>query len=129
MVIKRTIAYKENMSVPVNLIKADWTSKIIKEVDGIERIKAGTLLKLKVSTEDIRINGTDVIPFSGTGKADAILLNDIELRIASHENETGTALIDGIVYLNKLVDLDNTVTKNMLPEKITYVDKNRIYEE
>ncbi len=126
MVIKRTIAYKENMSVPVNLIKADWTSKIIKEVDGIERIKAGTLLKLKVSTEDIRINGTDVIPFSGTGKADAILLNDIELRIASHENETGTALIDGIVYLNKLVDLDNTVTKNMLPEKITYVDKNRI---
>ena len=123
--IKRTIAHKEELSLPVNLIKSDWTSKIVTEDDGVERVKAGTLLSLKNKSEDIRINGTDIVPFGGAGKADGILLNDVEFKILKHANETGTALIEGIVYLDKLIDLDNTVTKAMLPEKITYVDKNR----
>ena len=123
--IKRTIAHKEELSLPVNLIKSDWTSKIVTEDDGVERVKAGTLLSLKNTSEDIRINGTDIVPFGGAGKADGILLNDVEFKILKHANETGTALIEGIVYLDKLIDLDNTVTKAMLPEKITYVDKNR----
>lgn len=123
--IKRTIAHKEELSLPVNLIKSDWTSKIVTEDDGIQRVKAGTLLSLKNKSEDIRINGTDIVPFGGAGKADGILLNDVEFKILKHANETGTALIEGIVYLNKLIEVDNTVTKAMLPEKITYVDKNR----
>ena len=123
--IKRTIAHKEELSLPVNLIKSDWTSKIVTEDDGVERVKAGTLLSLKNKSEDIRINGTDIVPFGGAGKADGILLNDVEFKILKHANETGTALIEGIVYLNKLIEVDNTVTKAMLPEKITYVDKNR----
>ena len=123
--IKRTIAHKEELSLPVNLIKSDWTSKIVTEDDGIQRVKAGTLLSLKNKSEDIRINGTDIVPFGGAGKADGILLNDVEFKILKHANETGTALIEGIVYLDKLIDLDNTVTKAMLPEKITYVNKNR----
>lgn len=123
--IKRTIAHKEELSLPVNLIKSDWTSKIVTEDDGVERVKAGTLLSLKNKSEDIRINGTDIVPFGGAGKADGILLNDVEFKILKHANETGTALIEGIVYLDKLIDLDNTVTKAMLPEKITYVNKNR----
>ena len=123
--IKRTIAHKEELSLPVNLIKSDWTSKIVTEDDGVERVKAGTLLSLKNKSEDIRINGTDIVPFGGAGKADGILLNDVEFKILKHANETGTALIEGIVYLDKLIALDNTVTKAMLPEKITYVNKNR----
>lgn len=123
--IKRTIAHKEELSLPVNLIKSDWTSKIVTEDDGVERVKAGTLLSLKNTSEDIRINGTDIVPFGGAGKAVGILLNDVEFKILKHANETGTALIEGIVYLDKLIDLDNTVTKAMLPEKITYVNKNR----
>ena len=123
--IKRTIAHREELSLPVNLIKSDWTSKIVTEDDGVKRVKAGTLLSLKNKSEDIRINGTDIVPFGGAGKADGILLNDVEFKILKHANETGTALIEGIVYLDKLIDLDNTVTKAMLPEKITYVDKNR----
>lgn len=123
--IKRTIAHKEELSLPVNLIKSDWTSKIVTEDDGVKRVKAGTLLSLKNKSEDIRINGTDIVPFGGAGKADGILLNDVEFKILKHANETGTALIEGIVYLDKLIDLDNTVTKAMLPEKITYVNKNR----
>ncbi len=123
--IKRTIAHKEELSLPVNLIKSDWTSKIVTEDDGVERVKAGTLLSLKKTGKDIRINGTDIVPFGGAGKADGILLNDVEFKILKHANETGTALIEGIVYLDKLIDLDNTVTKAMLPEKITYVNKNR----
>ncbi len=123
--IKRTIAHKEELSLPVNLIKSDWTSKIVTEDDGVERVKAGTLLSLKNTSKDIRINGTDIVPFGGAGKADGILLNDVEFKILKHANETGTALIEGIVYLDKLIDLDNTVTKAMLPEKITYVNKNR----
>lgn len=123
--IKRTIAHKEELSLPVNLIKSDWTSKIVTEDDGVERVKAGTLLSLKNTSEDIRINGTNIVPFGGAGKADGILLNDVEFKILKHANETGTALIEGIVYLNKLIEVDNTVTKAMLPEKITYVNKNR----
>ena len=123
--IKRTIAHKEELSLPVNLIKSDWTSKIVTEDDGVKRVKAGTLLSLKNKSEDIRINGTDIVPFGGAGKADGILLNDVEFKILKHANETGTALIEGIVYLNKLIAVDNTVTKAMLPEKITYVNKNR----
>lgn len=123
--IKRTIAHKEELSLPVNLIKSDWTSKIVTEDDGVKRVKAGTLLSLKNKSEDIRINGTDIVPFGGAGKADGILLNDVEFKILKHANETGTALIEGIVYLDKLIALDNTVTKAMLPEKITYVNKNR----
>lgn len=123
--IKRTIAHKEELSLPVNLIKSDWTSKIVTEDDGVKRVKAGTLLSLKNKSEDIRINGTDIVPFGGAGKADGILLNDVEFKILKHANETGTALIEGIVYLDKLIDLDNTVKKAMLPEKITYVNKNR----
>lgn len=123
--IKRTIAHREELSVPVNLVKSDWTTKIVTENDGIQRVKAGTLISLKTSSEDIRIDGTDVIPFSGTGTADAVLLNDVEFKIASHANEPGTALLEGIVYLDKLIEVDSTVTKAMLPQKITYVDKNR----
>ena len=123
--IKRTIAHREELSVPVNLVKSDWTSKIITEDDGIQRVKAGTLISLKTSSKDIRIDGTDIVPFSGTGVADAVLLNDVEFKIASHTNESGTALLEGIVYLNKLIEVEGTVTKAMLPEKITYVDKNR----
>lgn len=123
--IKRTIAHREELSVPVNLVKSDWASELITEDDGIQRVKAGTLISLKTSSEDIRIDGTDVIPFPGTGTADAVLLNDVEFKITSHTNEPGTALLEGIVYLNKLIEVDSTVTKAMLPEKITYVDKNR----
>ena len=72
--IKRTIAHKEELSLPVNLIKSDWTSKIVTEDDGVKRVKAGTLLSLKNTSEDIRINGTDIVPFGGAGKADGILL-------------------------------------------------------
>ena len=57
--IKRTIAHREELSVPVNLVKSDWTSKIITEDDGIQRVKAGTLISLKTSSEDIRIDVTD----------------------------------------------------------------------
>ena len=123
--IKRTIAHREELSVPVNLVKSAWASDLVTEDDGIQRVKAGTLISLKKPSEDIRIDGTDVIPFSGAGTADAVLLNDVEFKIASHTNEPGTALLEGIVYLNKLIEVDNTVTKAMLPEKITYVDKNR----
>lgn len=123
--IKRTIAHREELSVPVNLVKSDWASALVTEDDGIQRVKAGTLITLKTPSKNIRINGTDVIPFPGTGTADAVLLNDVEFKIASHTNETGTALLEGIVYLNKLIELNNKVTKAMLPEKITYIDKNR----
>ena len=123
--IKRTIAHREELSVPVNLVKSAWASDLVTEDDGIQRVKAGTLISLKKPSEDIRIDGTDVIPFSGAGTADAVLLNDVEFKIASHTNEPGTALLEGIVYLNKLIEVDNTVTKAMLPKKITYVDKNR----
>ena len=123
--IKRTIAHKEELSLPVNLIKSDWTSKIVTEDDGVKRVKAGTLLSLKNKSEDIRINGTDIVPFGGAGKADGILLNDVEFT-HYHTNETGTAIINGTVYLDKLQEVDSTVTVSALPTKIDYVSKKRI---
>ena len=124
--IKRTIAHNEigGTNVSVNVNKGDFLGKIFIE-NNKEYILAGTLLSLKNSKQDIRQNGTDVIPFNGTGTADAILLNDVEFT-HYHTNETGTAIINGTVYLDKLQEVDPTVTVSVLPTKIDYVSKKRI---
>lgn len=124
--IKRTIAHNEigGTNVAVNVIKGDFTGKIFTE-NNKEYILAGTLLSLKDPSKDIRQNGVDVIPFSGAGTADAILLNDVEFT-HYHTNETGTAIINGTVYLDKLQEVDSTVKVSALPTKIDYVSKKRI---
>ena len=124
--IKRTIAHNEigGTNVAVNVIKGDFAGKIFKE-NNKEYILAGTLLSLKDPSKNIRKNGVDVVPFSGAGTADAILLNDVEFT-HYHTNETGTAIINGTVYLDKLQEVDSTVTVSALPTKIDYVSKKRI---
>ena len=124
--IKRTIAHNEigGTNVAVNVIKRDFTGKIFTE-NNKEYILAGTLLSLKDPSKNIRKNGVDVVPFSGAGTADAILLNDVEFT-HYHTNETGTAIINGTVYLDKLQEVDSTVTVSALPTKIDYVSKKRI---
>ena len=86
--IKRTIAHNEigGTNVAVNVIKGDFAGKIFKE-NNKEYILAGTLLSLKDPSKNIRKNGVDVVPFSGAGTADAILLNDVEFT-HYHTNET-----------------------------------------
>lgn len=124
--IKRTIAHNEigGTNVSVNVNKGDFLGKIFIE-NNKEYILAGTLLSLKNSKQDIRENGMDVMPFSGAGTADAILLNDVVFT-HYHTNETGTAIINGTVYLDKLQEVDPTVTVSALPTKIDYVSKKRI---
>ena len=124
--LKRVIAHNEmgGLSLPVNILKADWASKTYVE-NNRTYLLAGHLLQVKNAGDDIRLKGVEVIPFAGTGQADAVLLNDVEL-IWNKDNATGTALVNGIVYLDKLQEVEATVTKAMLPLKIDYTSKSRV---
>ena len=124
--IKRTIAHNEvgGINVPVNLIKADFSSLLYEENERYY-ILAGTLLSLKVSGENIRKKGVDVVPFTGTGQADAILLSDVEFKL-KERNKVGTAMIKGVVYLDKLKEVTSTITEANLPKNVDYLNKTRI---
>ena len=124
--IKRTIAHNEvgGINVPVNLIKADFSSLLYEENERYY-ILAGTLLRLKVSGENIRKEGVDVVPFTGTGQADAILLSDVEFKLKD-VNKVGTAMIKGVVYLDKLKEVTSTITEANLPKNVDYLNKTRI---
>ena len=126
--LKRTVMHKENLNVKVKILKSDFTQQIYKDTNtNKEYLLAGVLVKAK-NGEDLRENGAFVVPISVGDKADGILLHDLEFNF---NNETAAICIEGIVYLDKLIDVGKehktpiTVTKAELPEKITYVYKDR----
>lgn len=127
---KRTVIHKEGLNVKVKFKKEDFTGYIYKDVkQNKEYLMAGTLIKVK-SGNDIRKTGDYVESFKGTGKADAILVHDVELKHYRTE-ETGAVTIEGIAYIDKIKELYTeleasfTVDETMLPEKITYLYKER----
>ena len=83
--------------------------------------KSQKISKMKSSTDS---QDNQSLQVNGAGTADAILLNDVEFT-HYHTNETGTAIINGTVYLDKLQEVDSTVTVSALPTKIDYVSKKR----
>ena len=128
--LKRTVMHKENLNVKVKILKSDFTQQIYKDTNtNKEYLLAGVLVKAK-NGEDLRENGALVVPISAGDKADGILLHDLEFNFRN-DNETAAICIEGIVYLDKLIDVGKehktpiTVTKAELPEKITYVYKDR----
>lgn len=128
--LKRTVIHKENLNVKVKILKSDFTQQIYKDTNtNKEYLLAGVLVKAK-NGEDLRENGAFVAPISAGDKADGILLHDLEFNFRN-DNETAAICIEGIVYLDKLIDVGKehktpiTVTKAELPEKITYVYKDR----
>ena len=99
--LKRTVMHKEKLNVKVKILKSDFMQQIYKDTNtNKEYLLAGVLVKAK-NGEDLRENGAFVVPISG------------------------------IAYLDKLIDVGKehktpiTVTKAELPEKITYVYKDR----
>lgn len=128
--LKRTVMHKENLNVKVKILKSDFTQQIYKDTNtNKEYLLAGVLVKAK-NGEDLRENGAFVVPISAGDKAEGVLLHDLEFNFRN-DNETAAICIEGIAYLDKLIDVGKehktpiTVTKAELPEKITYVYKDR----
>ena len=124
---KRTVMHIEKVNVVTRFLKSDFAGYLIEEGEN-SYLPAGTLVKVK-DTYDIREKGGFVIP-STTGKADGILVHDIEFK--GYETEKpGTVTIEGVAYLDKLIEVGKehkstlTVTKEMLPTGITYIYKTR----
>lgn len=124
---KRTIMHREDLNVTARFLKSDFTGQIIKE--GVtEYLPAGTLVKMKTASEEIREKGGNVVPILVTDKAIGILVHDVEFY--SYE-KTGTVAIEGVTYLDNLVEVGKehptqlAVTKDRLPVGVTYIFKNR----
>ena len=124
---KRTIMHREDLNVTARFLKSDFTGQIIKE--GVtEYLPAGTLVKMKTGSEEIREKGGNVVPILVTDKAIGILVHDVEFY--SYE-KTGTVAIEGVTYLDNLVEVGKehptqlAVTKDRLPVGVTYIFKNR----
>ena len=124
---KRTIMHREDLNVTARFLKSDFTGQIIKE--GVtEYLPAGTLVKMKTTSEEIREKGGNVVPILVTDKAIGILVHDVEFY--SYE-KTGTVAIEGVTYLDNLVEVGKehptqlAVTKDRLPVGVTYIFKNR----
>ena len=128
---KRTVMHKEVLNVKVKFKKSDFATAIYKDKhSGKEYLLAGTLVNVKTSGEDIRETGGFMKLATAGPAADGILVHDFEFK-TYHTEETGSVAVEGITYLDKLIEVGKeyptplTVDKTMLPEKITYVYKGR----
>lgn len=126
---KRTVMHREDLNVTARFLKSDFTGRIIEE--GVtEYLPAGTLVKMKTTSEEIREKGGNVVPILVTDKAVGVLVHDVEFYTYDKE-KTGTVAIEGATYLDKLVEVGKehptllTVTKDRLPDGVTYIFKNR----
>lgn len=128
--LKRTVMHKENLNVQVKILKSDFANCIYNDKNtNKEYLLAGTLVKAK-NGENLRETGAFVIP-TGTGtQAEGILIHDVEFK-HYNDNVQATVSIEGIVYLDKLIEVGKehptpvTVTKAELPAGVTYIYKDR----
>ena len=125
---KRAVMHRDFNNVVIRLLKSDFANQLIKEGSS-EFLPAGTLLKAK-NGNDLREKSDYMLPISAGTKADGVLVHDVEFR-GFETDVKGTVAIEGIVYLDKLIEVGKehktplTVTKTELPEKVTYVYKDR----
>lgn len=128
--LKRTVMHKEKLNVQIKILKSDFANYIYKDKNtNKEYLLAGALIKAK-NGEDLRETGAFVIP-SGTGtRADGVLVHDVEFK-HYNDNEQATVAIEGVAYLDKLIEVGKeytapvTITKTELPEGVTYIYKDR----